>query len=65
MITVTNPTKDNLVCGAIEFKPGENPFKDNELSDAKLAQISSHPRLKWAKTPEQESGKLDTKARAK
>ena len=47
MIIVTNPTSKDVVCAAIKFAPGETQFRDTDLSAGKLAQISSHPRLKW------------------
>lgn len=58
MYIVTNKTKAAVTRGAIKFKPGENKFKDNELSAAKRAQILSDTRLKLVEvqdTPKSDS----------
>lgn len=47
MIIVTNNSDKPVTRAAIELKPGENRFKDAELSAGKLAQIAAHPDLKW------------------
>jgi len=64
MIIVTNQTKQPLTRADIEFAPGENRFKDAELSAGKLAQISAHPNLKWVKVedkPIDKAAKQETK----
>ncbi len=47
MIIVTNKSNKTVCSAAIDFAPGENQFKDTDLSEGKLAQISAHPSLKW------------------
>jgi hypothetical protein len=49
MIIITNSTAQPVNRIARTFAPGETKFRDAELSPAKLAQISSHPSLKWVK----------------
>ncbi|WP_299072888.1 hypothetical protein [uncultured Paraglaciecola sp.] len=61
MIIVTNPIEKPVVCGAIKFAPGETQFKNADLSQAKLAQISSHPRLKWVKVQDKPVDKKGAK----
>ncbi len=49
MIIVTNASALPVTSAAMQFEPGENRFKDEQLSTGKLAQISHHPLLKWVK----------------
>jgi hypothetical protein len=49
MIIVTNKAANPVTCAAKVFEPGDNDFRDPDLSPAKLAQISNHPSLKWVK----------------
>lgn len=46
MIIVTNSSENPIRRAAIDFAPGENKFKDGELSAGKQAQISAHYQLK-------------------
>ncbi|GAB5378966.1 MAG: hypothetical protein Alis3KO_00990 [Aliiglaciecola sp.] len=63
MYIVTNQTKQTITRAAIEFKPGENRFRQGDLSAAKLAQIDADARLKWVNVDD--TKQVDEKAPAK
>jgi hypothetical protein len=65
MIIVNNTLKTPVTCAAKQFTPGENEFRDTDLSPAKLAQIANHPALKWVKVQDRPVDSAPTKATKK